>query len=288
MIESPQMSPARFFTSIHVFRHSHSSFEMIGRPSVGHLPRLLLSLVRPRHSADDGGARALRERHGDLVQAAARSVAAPSQTTARRLVQIHDGGAIPSAADHFFLAYPIELDGTEAEGGTGTPVVDASQPIIVDVIGHAPSAGDILTAYAVGGRWVAERAGLSGGGSLACSPCNIPTQNLTLSWVNTVSGNGSTTLAYAGTPASWTSGCSHGLLYNLVCTTGQVELRVIYFSTGSCPAGTQQYCSNLRVTPFGLTLSSYTCSPFSMTFLSNSSGCPAITNSGYTKFTITL
>ena len=133
---------------------------MIGRPDVGHMPRLLLSLVRPRHSVDDGGARALRERHGDLVQAAARSVAAPSQTTARRLVQIHDGGSMPSAADHFFLAYPIELDGTEAEGGTGTPVVDASQPIIVDVLGHAPSAGDILTAYAVGGRWVAERAGI--------------------------------------------------------------------------------------------------------------------------------
>ena len=63
---------------------------------------------------------------------------------------------------------------------------------------------------------------------------------------------------------------------------------MIYFTTGSCPTGTQQYCSNLRVTPFGLTLSSYTCSPFSMTFLSRSSGCPTITNSGYTQFTITL
>ena len=76
--------------------------------------------------------------------------------------------------------------------------------------------------------------------------------------------------------------------YTCVCTGGQVELRVIYFTTGSCPTGTQQYCSNLRATPFGLTLSSYSCSPFSMTFLSSSSGCPTITNSGYTQFTITL
>jgi hypothetical protein len=131
-------------------------------------------------------------------------------------------------------------------------------------------------------------AGLSGAGSLVCSPCNIPTQNLTLSWVNVVSGNGSTTLTYATPPASWSSECSIGLLYKLVCTEGQVELRVIYFTSGSCPTGTQQYCSNLRATPFGLTLSSYTCAPFSMTFLSAASGCPAITSTGYTSFTITL
>jgi hypothetical protein len=217
-----------------------------------------------------------------------RSVIAATPTTARRLVQIRDGGAIPSSADHFFLAYPIEFDGAETEGGTGTPVVDVSQPIIVDVLGHAPSVGDILTAFAVGGRWVAERGGLSGGGSLACSPCNIPAQNLNLSWVNVISGNGSTTLTYTTTPASWTSGCSNGLLYKLVCTGGQVELRVISFSSGSCPTGTQQYCSNLGPTPFGLTLSSFTCLPLSLTFLTNSSGCPAIATIGYTKFTITL
>jgi hypothetical protein len=247
-----------------------------------------LSSVRPAHSVDDGEARDLRERHNGLVQAAFRSAAAATPTTARRLVQIRDGGAIPSSADHFFLAYPIEFDGAEAEGGTGTPVVDTSQPIIVDVLGHAPSVGDILTAYAVGGRWVAERAGLSGGGSLACSPCSMPTQNLTLSWVNVISGNGSTTLTYSTTPVSWTSGCSDGLLYKLLCTGGQVELRVIYFTSGSCPTGTQEYCSNLRVTSFGLTLSSFTCSPLSMTFLSNSSGCPTISRTGYSKFTITL
>ena len=232
--------------------------------------------------------RIVRARDGALAAAIDHSVPAATGGTPRRLVQIINGGSMPSSPDHFFLAYPIELDGAETEGGAGTPVDDASQPIFVDVLGHLPSTGDILTAYAVGGRWVAERGTLSAANSLACSPCNIPTQNLTLSWVNLISGNGSTTLTYAPTPSTWTSGCSNGLLYKLGCTGGQVELRVIYFTTGTCPTGTQQYCSNLRITPFGLTLSSYTCSPFSMTVLANSSPCPAIAGSGYTQFTITL
>jgi hypothetical protein len=236
----------------------------------------------------DQETRILRARHANLAGQVDRAIEFGSPGTPRRLVQIYNGGSMSSSPDHFFLGYPIELDGAEAEGGTGTPVIDASQTIVVDVLGHAPAAGDILTAYAVGGRWVAERAGSGSGGSLACSPCKIPAQNLTLSWVNVISGNGSTTLTFASTPTTWTSACSNGLLYELFCTGGQVELRVIFFTAGSCPTGTQQYCSNLRVTPYGLTLSSYTCAPFSMTFLSQLSSCPSITSSGYTQFTITL
>lgn len=232
--------------------------------------------------------RILRARHAALASRANRTIPFVQSGTPRRLVQIFNGGSMPSSPDHFFLAYPIELDGAETEGGTATPVDDASAPIVVDVLGHAPAAGDILTAYAVGGRWVAERGQSIGSGSLTCSPCNIPAQNLVLSWVNVIRGNGSTPLTYTHAPASWTSSCTNGLLYELICTGGEVELRVIYFTTGSCPTGTQQYCSNLRVTPYGLTLSSYTCSPFSMTFLSKSAACPTITNSGYAQFTITL
>ena len=234
------------------------------------------------------GLRTLRARHADLVSQVERVIPLAPSGTPCRLVQISNGGAMPSSTDHFFLAFPIELDGAETEGGTATPLVDARASIVVDVLGHTPSVGDILTAYAVGGRWVAERGQSSGSGSLTCSPCNIPTQNLVLSWVNLISGNGSTTLIYTATPAAWTSGCSNNLLYKLICTGGQVELRVIYFMTGTCPSGTQQYCSNLRVAPFGLTLASYTCSPFSMTFLSKTAACPAVTSNGFTQFTITL
>ena len=208
--------------------------------------------------------------------------------TPRRLVQIYNGGMMPSTADHFYLAFPIEIDGTETEGGTATVSNDASQPIIVDVLGHAPSAGDLLTAYAIGGRWVAERGLPPAAGSLTCLPCSIPLKNLTVSWVNVITGNGSTTLTYTTNPTVWTSGCANGLLYKLLCTAGQIEFRATYFTKGSCPSGTQQYCSNLRTAPLGLTFSSYTCSPFSLTFQAKSTACPTVTNSGYTQFTITM
>jgi hypothetical protein len=237
----------------------------------------------------DREARTLRSRHDALVRRLDRALAAPVQATPRRLVQIYDGGSMPTSPDSFYLSYPVELNGVEIEGGMGSPVVDTTQTIPVVVLGHAPSAGEFLTAYAVGGRWVAERGGPSGGGTLPCSPCNIPKHNLTLSWINSLIGNGSATLTYTHAPASWTSGCSHGLQFKLLCTGGQVELRVIYWTSGACPGpGQIQYCSNLRAMPFGLTISSYTCSPFSVTFLTTSGGCPAITSSGYTQFTITL
>jgi hypothetical protein len=194
---------------------------------------------------------------------------------------------MPTAPDHFFLAFPVELDGAETEGASAPPVIDGSLPLVVDVLGHAPSAGDLLVAYAVGGKWVAER-GATSTSSYPCAPCNIPAQNLTISWVNPIRGNGSTALVFNKAPTSWTSACSNGLLYQLLCNAGQIELRVIFFTAGSCPSGTQQYCSNLRSAPLGLTLSSYTCSPFSMTFLSRSTTCPTVTNSGYLQFTITL
>jgi hypothetical protein len=204
-------------------------------------------------------------------------------------VQIFDGGSMPSSPDHFFLANPVELDGPEVEGGSGSPVVDSSQTIVVDVLGSSPSAGDILSAYMVGGRWVAERTGSSATGSLTCSPCPIPKQNLTISWVNILRGNGSTTLIYTPSPPSWVSACSNNLQYILQCTGGQIELQITYWVTGVCPGpGTTQYCSNLRPAPLGLTVFSYSCSPFSMTLHLTSSSCPTVTSGGYTQFTITL
>ena len=231
--------------------------------------------------------RTLRERHNTQVRAADRATAATIESTSRRLVQIFDGGSMPTSPDHFYLSNPVELDGAEVEGGLGSPVVDTSQTIPVVILGQAPSAGDILTAYAVGGRWVAER-GTSRSGNFTCSPCSVPQQNLTVSWVNTLSGNGQTTLAYAASPVSWTSGCSNRLRFKLLCTGGHLEFRTIYWTSGACPGpGQTQYCSNLRAAPFGLTLSSYTCTPLSLTFTVSSSACPAISASGYASFIVT-
>jgi hypothetical protein len=105
--------------------------------------------------------------------------ARPPAITARRLVQIYDGGAMPSAPDHFYLAHPVELDGAETEGGLASPVVDTTT-LAVDVLWGVPQAGDILTAYAVGGRWVAERSGGTSSGH-PCSGCSDIPNSLTLS-----------------------------------------------------------------------------------------------------------
>jgi hypothetical protein len=122
--------------------------------------------------------------------------------------------------------------------------------------------------------------------NVPCSPCPLPKQNLTISWINTILGNGLTTLFWNGS-TSWISVCSNGLIYQLVCNAGHIELQVIYFTAGACPTGTRQYCSNLRASPFVLTLSSFTCNPFSLTFNSTLIGCPAVTASGFTSFTVT-
>ncbi len=97
-----------------------------------------------------------RLRHQDLADLVDRALPLVSAGTPRRLVQVYNGGAMPSQPDHYYLANPVYLNGAETEGGTGSPSVDTSQTIVVDVLGKAPSAGDYLTAYAVGGRWVAE------------------------------------------------------------------------------------------------------------------------------------
>jgi hypothetical protein len=125
---------------------------------------------------------------------------------------------------------------------------------------------------------------------LVCNPCDIPEENLTLSYVNPISGNGTAALIYSSSPTGWTSACAgagDSLIWKLLCTGGQIELRAIYFTAGSCPTGTEQYCSNLRSNPLKLTLASYTCSPFSITFTLTSASCPVLLSSGYTSFTVT-
>jgi hypothetical protein len=129
-----------------------------------------------------------------------------------------------------------------------------------------------------------------GGGTptFPCSPCAIPEENLTLSYVNILEGNGSITLDYTASPLSWTSACLYGFQFDLLCSGGDIEFRAIYWLTGSCPGpGTTQYCSNLRASPLTLTLASYTCSPFSLTFTVTSGGCEAVASAGFTSFTIT-
>jgi len=237
----------------------------------------------PAHSA-----RTIRDRQAALDAAIDRAGLEPSHGTARRLVQIFDGGSMPTAADHFFLAHPVELDGAETEGGTGGPAAQ-SGTMAVDLLGGIPSVGDLLVAYAVGGRWVAERGAATSVGSCcgaACSPCPIPLKDLTLSWTNLISGPGSTTLTYTPSPNVWKTGCVDDQIYELLCSSGTIVLAVTYFISGECPTGQSQRCSSTGAYPLALVRSSYTCTPFSVTY-TVAPGCPEVEAPGYTSFTIT-
>lgn len=101
---------------------------------------------------------------------------------------------MPSEPDHFYLTNPAYVNGAETEGGIASLSVDASQTIIVDVIGKAPLAGDFLTAYAIGGRWVAKLTGAQPStGCIQFLGCNSqPLQGVI---VNIYSQQGGTLLA---------------------------------------------------------------------------------------------
>ena len=241
--------------------------------------------VRSTASAE---ARALRARADALDDAIDREASGFRPiAAARRLVQVYDGGSLPTAANRVYLTRPVELDGGEVEGGSATPDVDGSTSIPVVVLHNAAVAGDLLPATAVGGRWVAEK-GKPKSSGYPCGTCTIPMSDLTVSWNNAIWGPGSTPLIYQPSPGtSWKSACSQELLYQLSCNQGQVEFRVTYFLSGSCPTGQSQYASNLRNNPYRLTVSSLVCgSSFLMTLAVSSSGSPNLWASGYTSFTI--
>jgi len=239
--------------------------------------------------------RIIRLRHLDEAGVADRRPRGPNPPAARQLVQVFNGGSMGTGADIWYLGYPVELDGTEAEGGAASSAPDTNRVVPFVLIGSGQaSVGDQLPVFAVGGRWVGELGNPSD--NYTCSPCAIPQQDLTISWVNVLEGNGSDTLVYGSGP-TWATGCSGGegignqIIFKLFCTGGQVELRVYYFVSGSCPTGQSNYCSNLRDAGSKLTLALYVCgSGFTFVFTCNSesSSCPILAASGFTQVTVTL
>ncbi len=237
------------------------------------------------HAAE---ARILRDRITAHEDALDRATPAADYGAARLLVRVYDGGSMPSAVPRVYFTHPVLAYGTETEGGSATLSADTATTVPVIVLNKVPSVGDDLTAYAVGGRWVSEEMN-GGGGGIPCSPCGLAATNLTLSWTNPLTGNGSATLTYSASPQGWKTGCCDGgLFFELFCTGSTVELRAYFFTTGSCPAGTTQYCSNLGSAPLELTLNSHTCSPLSLRFTVSGTDCPALFSDGNTAFTVTF
>ena len=234
--------------------------------------------------------RTIRNRMEAFAGAISRLDEAPPLITARRLVQVYDGGSIPTGdGPRVYLTHPCELDGAEVEGGAASVNADSSVSIPVVILGHAAVAGDVLVAYGVGGRWVSEL-GTRGGSRYPCGSCTIPMKDLTVSWKNPIVGDGSTALAYSGSPTTvWKSACTNELLYQLSCVQNQIEFRVTYFLSGSCPTGQSQYASTLRTAPYELTQTGLVCGPgFLLTASVTAASCPVLAAYGYVNFTVSV
>ena len=100
-----------------------------------------------------------------------------------------------------------------------------------------------------------------------CSPCSIPKANLTATYTDIISGGGSVTLVFGG-GSTWTTACFLEFLeFELSCVGGSIFFELIGFTLPDCTGGST-VCSTAN---FKMTLSSYTCSPFSLTFTVNNS-----------------
>lgn len=206
----------------------------------------------------------------------------------RFLGRIVDGGAKPTEPGRVYLMEPVRLDGAEAEGAGATVAADASRRVPVVVIGsRAPDVGDLLTAFSVGGRWVAERPRRPD--VVACGGCDVPRRDLVISWANTLSGPGMTTLVYDDADGSeWRSACSGQLRYRLTCREGGVSFQATYYSGGPCPTGQPLSCTGPGPSPLGLTPDVAQCDPLLLRWLVTPAVCPSLASRGFTSFTVTL
>jgi hypothetical protein len=110
--------------------------------------------------------RILRERIRDLEAAIDRRRQQSQPGTPRFLAQVYNGGNYPTSVPRVFLTNPVTIDAGDAEAATPSYTADTSQSIPVVVLNQLPAPGDILPAFADGGRWVAEKTGSS-------STCNV-------------------------------------------------------------------------------------------------------------------
>jgi hypothetical protein len=85
--------------------------------------------------------------------------------------------------------------------------------------------------------------GCCGGSFYLCGTCEMPQQDLTISWPNQVYGVTSMTMTYTA-PHGWNTAClgagsgNQNLRFSLGCSpVAGVELNVVNFADGNCPNG---------------------------------------------------
>ena len=121
--------------------------------------------------------------------------------------QVFGNPKVPAVNNVFITINPVDISGTEVEGGAGIITVNGSRSLLAYLVGSKPVvAGDYVICRFVGNRWVAERLGKTVNGiSLPGCPCSqIPT-SLTMTSSKPTSNNQifqNATIAYQPTPAS--------------------------------------------------------------------------------------
>ena len=178
--------------------------------------------------------------------------------------------------------------GTTNSSGNVTLFVllPVTNPYTIDITGGGNPAFSTSQDIACGGTYNFD---VCSGATTSCNPCNIPNEDLTISWTNSIAGNGSATLVYS-CPGSWGVQCvDENLTFALFCEEGTgIVLRASFYISGTCPTGGTEYCSNDNAIPLNLVLSASECSPFSLTFSVLDTNCPVLYSVGNTQFVVTL
>lgn len=232
-----------------------------------------------------------RERQSDHSDAIDRIDEPVVSGAARMLVQVFDGGSIPTTSEKVFYTHPVLATGTESEATAATLTVDSNTTVPVVVLGKAPSVGDYLTVYLCSGKWVTEL--LTNGTQCyvtACLPCGIPKGDLGLAWTDTIGGNGTATLVFDGFN-TWQSACVNhgggGVIYKITCTAGDVIFTVTHYASTICSGAPDATCASGTSAPHFLPVSASTCNPFSLTYTVDGTNCPGLSTLGYTQFVVT-
>jgi hypothetical protein len=256
-----------------------------------------------------------RDRIEETVQRALLARRDPSDSARKIVGSVYNGGAMPRTVPAWFLTNPADFGCDETEGAGCSPRIDTTSTVPVLVLGpKVPSVGDLLPARMIGGKWVTGSGGGGGGGVISCSPCNIPAEDLTLSWSATGLGPspivGSMPLTFTGT--DWESSCqwippapfggpggSIGSFFNgkivLICFGGVITFRLINYAfppgatAPTCNTGTSEFCGT-DINPGKITFVSHTCSPFHLVFNSfgTSVSCNTRGLNGTYTWTVTL
>jgi len=95
-----------------------------------------------------------RSRHADLERVVDQFGSGSDGASAARLVITTTITTYPLAAAEFYACNPVEIDGSEIEGGAATYTADTAQVMYCLNLGTTiPPSGTRVIASAVGGRW---------------------------------------------------------------------------------------------------------------------------------------